>query len=225
MLWRVHSADATAPAHVGKLAGSIERPDTRANVRTYGVLALRWLGILVAVWAAGTVLQAVRQNADITLVKDVASARTGQLTALAHTFSTIGSAFVIASLSVVACALLYRTHHRTAALTIALGVLGAAALTYFDKLLAGRPRPPVPHLEAVSSASFPSGHATSSAALATALLLAVLATRPRPIVTVIAAIVGGLALVGVAWTLTVAGALGRGRRSVSTVTCAPAQPG
>jgi membrane-associated phospholipid phosphatase len=62
---------------------------------------------------------------------------------------------------------------------VAASVLGAFAISNLDKLLVARPRPPVPHLETVSTASFPSGHGTEASARLLALLIAFLLTKPR----------------------------------------------
>lgn len=73
-------------------------------------------------------------------------------------------------------ALLVR-HHPRRALLAATSVLGAIALNPLLKQLVDRPRPTVVALEDVSPLSFPSGHATGTAALALAAVLTAAGTR------------------------------------------------
>jgi membrane-associated phospholipid phosphatase len=60
--------------------------------------------------------------------------------------------------------------------------LGATLIANVDKVLVGRPRPPVEHLEAVTGQSFPSGHTAHAAAFCMSLVLIFYATYPpRPL--------------------------------------------
>ncbi len=63
-----------------------------------------------------------------------------------------------------------------------------------DKVIVGRPRPPVDQLVAASHSSFPSGHATVSAAFGVALLVVFVARRPAR-TAAIASVTGTLLLV------------------------------
>ncbi|MFN8215081.1 MAG: phosphatase PAP2 family protein [Solirubrobacterales bacterium] len=137
------------------------------------------LALVLAGWALGELSRSVLTMSDLDAVRDVASERSSQLTAIAHVLSAFGSGYVVAPLAVVVAVLLFARGRRTAALAIAVSTLGAAAISTSDKLLVGRPRPPVEHLEAVSTASFPSGHTTTAAAFYLALLIAWVALRSR----------------------------------------------
>jgi membrane-associated phospholipid phosphatase len=115
---------------------------------------------------------------DLALVRGAAGDRTSFLTALAHGASWLGRSAVLLSAAVVialVAALLRRPGRGLAALV---GVLGAIVIQNADKALVGRPRPPVHRLEAVSSTSFPSGHATEATAFL--LVLAVVLVRGSP---------------------------------------------
>lgn len=112
---------------------------------------------------------------DLALVRGAAGDRTPFLTALAHGASWLGRSAVLVPAAVViavAAALLRRPSRGLAVLT---GVLGAIVIQNAVKALVGRPRPPVHRLEAVSSTSFPSGHATEATAFF--LVLAVVLVR------------------------------------------------
>jgi undecaprenyl-diphosphatase len=102
------------------------------------------------------------------------------LTALAHGLSTIGSQVVLLPLTwIVVLALLMRRRVIGAALLV-LAWAGALGLYNVAKQIVARPRPPmVLWLTRAGGFSFPSGHASQSAATFAALLLAVVIWRPR----------------------------------------------
>jgi undecaprenyl-diphosphatase len=129
-------------------------------------------------WGAGELSVSTARTTDLDAVQDVAGDRSPLLTSLAHVLSFVGSGYVVAPLAVIGCGLLYRRGRRVDGYAVALGVFGAMALSTVVKIIVDRVRPPVHHLEAVSTASFPSGHATQSTALCLALLAALLAGKP-----------------------------------------------
>jgi undecaprenyl-diphosphatase len=113
----------------------------------------------------------------------------------------IGSVPIVLALAFIAALLLWRHGER---LVIALAPIGAlalaAALTGIVKVIVGRTRPPVPlHLVAESDASFPSGHATNSAAffMTVAFITAVFVLR-RPLARVAVVVGAGLVASSVA---------------------------
>ena len=114
---------------------------------------------------------------------------------LAKVVSTIGDPPVLAVLALLVGFLFWRRGVRlilALAPTIALGV--SAVSVGVTKAIVGRARPPVAlHLVHESDYSFPSGHATDSAAvcIAIALVLAVCVLR-RPIARILALVAGGL---------------------------------
>jgi undecaprenyl-diphosphatase len=78
--------------------------------------------------------------------------------------TSLGSGTVLALLATLVVGYLFVAGRRLAALTVLVSVAGGAALDLILKIGFGRPRPDlVPHLVAVSSYSFPSGHAMLSA--------------------------------------------------------------
>ncbi len=91
-----------------------------------------------------------------------------------------GSAFVLVPLALIACLALGRAGLRREALAVALSLGGAMLISDWVKLLVSRPRPPVEHLQAVSGASFPSGHATQASAFWFSLVLALRAAGAPP---------------------------------------------
>jgi membrane-associated phospholipid phosphatase len=141
-------------------------------------LVLAVVTLLLIGWGLGELARSLAQTTDLDSVRDLASERTGALTAAAHTLSTIGSGYVVFTLTAVVCAGLWYRGRVRATLALAVTTAGAVLLSSVDKVLVDRPRPPVHHLEHVASASFPSGHSTQASAFYGALLLIFLCHRP-----------------------------------------------
>jgi membrane-associated phospholipid phosphatase len=134
--------------------------------------------LLLAGWGAGELAESF-QASDLQLVRDVAAQRSPPATTLAHALSVFGSSLLIGPLALVCCVALYVAYGPASSLAVALSVAGAAVILNVDKLIVGRPRPPVEHLEEASGGSFPSGHATISAAFYLALLIVFVSRSPR----------------------------------------------
>ncbi len=106
--------------------------------------------------------------------------------------TTLGGAVAAAvgTVLVVICLLSRRIR---LALIVALILIGQTAFTHFVKEVVERPRPPWPHLVAVTGYSFPSGHTTTSTV--TYGLLAVVAWRSQiPLIARRVAVIAGVAL-------------------------------
>jgi undecaprenyl-diphosphatase len=159
------SSPPTDPAPPRRLTSAL--PDGRRAVLLVAVLA----GLILAGWGAGELIGSLH-TADLTAVRDVAGDRTPAATAIAHVLSRLGSSLIIVPVALVCCAVLYRLAGPASALFLAVSTAGATVIFNLDKLLVGRPRPPVRHLEVVAHSSFPSGHATLSAAFYLALVIA-----------------------------------------------------
>ncbi|MBN9621556.1 MAG: phosphatase PAP2 family protein [Actinobacteria bacterium] len=157
-----------------------------------------WISLLLVGWAAGEFATNYLTTADLEAVTEVAAGRSAGLTALSHVLSFLGSGYWVTPVTVILCLALFRIGRRLDSVAMALSVIGASALSSADKLLVGRPRPPVEHLETVTTSSFPSGHSTSAGALYVALLLVFLRGRPRRPAAVAAGIAATLMMVGVA---------------------------
>jgi undecaprenyl-diphosphatase len=160
--------------------------------RSAGGLAAALVLVLLIGWGLGELARATAQATDLAAVRDLAADRTATLTAVARALSLVGSGYVVFPLTLVAAAALFATGRRAAAAALGLSTLGAVVIANIDKLLVGRPRPPVHHLEVVSTASFPSGHASQSTALFLGLALVLLAARASRLC---AALAGGGAAV------------------------------
>lgn len=144
-------------------------------------VAVGLLAFLVVGWALGELAKSTTTSSDLDAVRDLAGERTSLLTGAAHVLSFIGSGYVVYGLTLILGIVFYRRGWPEAAVALAVSTVGAAVLANVDKVLVGRARPPVEHLEHVVSESFPSGHSTQASAFYGALLLIFLACRPtRP---------------------------------------------
>jgi undecaprenyl-diphosphatase len=155
---------------------NVEEPRTRWALLVVGALAV----FLLVGWGIGALVTSTLTASDFDVVRDVASDRTAVATIVAHVFSWIGSGFVVFPAAVVCCVLLYRQGRRASALAVALSTVGVQIIIDLDKLLVGRHRPPVHHLDRVTGHSFPSGHTGQTAALCTVLVIELFARQgPR----------------------------------------------
>jgi undecaprenyl-diphosphatase len=135
---------------------------------------------------------------DLAIVRAVARHRTAGLTAAAHAVSWLGRTWVLLALAAIVTGVVARRTRTRVDPTLIVVVIGAFALQNLAKALSDRPRPPVTHLEHVTSSSFPSGHALQSAAFATALCLMLAAGAPPRRVLLCAALGAGLVVIAVA---------------------------
>lgn len=103
----------------------------------------------------------------------------GWLQASGRDFTALGSNGVVGALVLATALLLALGRQRRSSLFLMAAFAGALALQGVAKLVVERPRPElVPHAARVFTSSFPSSHATVSAAVA--LAVAVLLARARP---------------------------------------------
>jgi undecaprenyl-diphosphatase len=173
---------------------AVRAPTALVGART---LLVAIVALVLFGWGLGDLSRSMAGALDLHLVDELATHRTPVLTAIAHWLSWVGSSYFILLWTVVVFVVLHRDR-RADAFAVVVSSAGAAAIFYLDKLLVGRPRPPVQHLEAVSSASFPSGHATQSTAFYLALGFVFLAARlPRAAATA-AAVATALLVAGIA---------------------------
>jgi len=178
-------------------------------------LRLSWRGFaalgaaLVAIIASGVILTAVSEDViagDGLELRDAANLgffidhRTPLLVSTAKSVTNLGGVPFLLGVALVVGGLLWWRGARlavAAAPALALGLAGVAAA--IGKQLVNRGRPPVAlRLVTETEASFPSGHATDSAALylTIGLVLAVIVFR-RPLARVLAVVVSGLAAVAI----------------------------
>jgi membrane-associated phospholipid phosphatase len=127
--------------------------------------------LVLAGWAAGEVWLSIDGSADREVTQQVLSARTQALTTAARAITWAGSSWLLVPLAAICCWALLRRGMPFPAAATAISLAGAILLCQLVKLLVSRPRPPVEHLQAVSSSSFPSGHATQASAFWLSLVL------------------------------------------------------
>jgi undecaprenyl-diphosphatase len=140
-------------------------------------------------WGAGELLLPVLAATDLNAVRDVAAERSDIVTKAARMVTWAGSAFLLVGLASVVGLALVQMGLRREAVAVAFSLGGAVLMVTLIKLLMVRSRPPVEHLQAVTSTSFPSGHATQAGAFWLSLVLALHTARVPPTITGVAAAV------------------------------------
>jgi undecaprenyl-diphosphatase len=189
------------------------RRSVNAMLRARGRLGLSGRGLLVAAFGVislmgslavfGAATEDVTQHNglathDAVRLRLFTAHRSDLVIRASKVFSALGDPPVLAVLALLAALLFWRRGLRLAvalAPTVALGV--SAVAVGLTKTIVGRARPPVSlHLVPESDASFPSGHATDSAAvfIAIAVVLAVFVFR-RPLAQLLS-VVAGASLAG-----------------------------
>jgi undecaprenyl-diphosphatase len=105
-------------------------------------------------------------------IRDVADGRTATMRDVSKGVTWVGSAVVLVPLAAISCLALARAGFRQEAVAVALSLGGAIVIWHVVEPLVARARPPVEHLQHVSGASFPSGHALQAGAFWFVLVLA-----------------------------------------------------
>ncbi|HEY3970376.1 MAG TPA: phosphatase PAP2 family protein [Solirubrobacteraceae bacterium] len=155
--------------------------------RTGTRLLLGLVAFVLVGWGIGELLLPVLGSVDLNAVRDLAAERSGIVTQVARMVTWAGSAFLLIPLALVICPVLGRAGLRREALGVAFSLGGAILIAVLVKLLMMRPRPPVEHLQAATSSSFPSGHATQASAFWLSLVLALRTAGAPPTITGVAA--------------------------------------
>jgi undecaprenyl-diphosphatase len=160
-----------------------------------GIAVLVLLG-----WAAGEAWVSAIGGSEAELMRDLAAERSHGLVEVARVVTWLGSLWVLVPVGLVVCIVLVRAGRIVEAVGLTVGLLGAVLITDLTKALVSRPRPPVEHLQEVSSSSFPSSHATQASAFWVSLVLALRAAGGRPRAIVVAAVAAALIALIVAWS-------------------------
>jgi len=133
-------------------------------------LAAALLLLIAASVGLGRLLLPSLDASDLGVASTIAGSRGQTAIDLASGVSQMGSTVTVLVVTAVAVAALLRVKQQLAALFIAISSLGSFALYLSVKYLVQRPRPPVSvRTTELTTFSFPSGHATTAAALYLAL--------------------------------------------------------
>ena len=123
-----------------------------------GVVATGIFGLIATVVADGAT-----QRLDERVLSWFEAHRTPLRDEVMGQITTLGDGIVLWMLVIVSSVFLWQTKHRWSVAVLLIGVIGGSFLNEALKVAFGRPRPgDVLHLDAVSSLSFPSGHAMVS---------------------------------------------------------------
>ena len=167
-----HQAPPTAPDPASTTAAADRVKLLRRAVVTAFVLA----AIVAAVWSAGVVIATpdgtgLAQPLDDAIATWIDGVRTGTMIRVAEVISLASGTIAVIVWSAVAGAWIWRRTRRwTVAALPAATVIATQAVVQSSKLLVDRPRPQSPTATVHAfGAAFPSGHASTAAALAVVL--------------------------------------------------------
>jgi len=156
----------------------MEPKKVKSGVVLLGALLIAAIALFVFGWLAEEMLEGDTQQFDAFVRTAVHQLATPGLTGLMQVFSFFGSVAVVTVMCLVMiCASLYYRQALTAT-TLAITMLGVAALDVALKLAFHRPRPVAFFGSTPSTYSFPSGHALGSFCFY-GMLAAILAARVR----------------------------------------------
>lgn len=152
-------------------------------------LLLFWLPVIIFVKLATEVQEHLPIGADTSVLNWVHGMSAAWLETLARIATDLGSAEVVALVTLLLVGYLAYKHQRRNAALVWFGVGGAAAANIILKLLFHRERPDLwPHLVNETGYSFPSGHAMASSALAFSIVFILWRTKWRWLGVVIGAL-------------------------------------
>lgn len=172
------------------MTSAVRRRFSDARYRVWGAAAVAFLLVLAIALAVG---QGAAAPLDHALLLAAKPSRLALSSALALTW--LGDSARRFAILAVAVGVLIVCRRWRMALWMSFAVLAGAAANSGLKWLVARPRPDLlPHLDAVTSHSFPSGHAAGAVVLWLALALALPARLRRPAYLVAAAAVIGTGL-------------------------------
>jgi len=123
-------------------------------------------------WGLGELWTAIAGSTDLDALRDVTDGRTTTTIDVSRAVTWAGSSVVLVPLATICCLAFARAGFRREAVAVALSLGGAIVIWHALKPLVARARPPIEHLQHVSGASFPSGHAAQASAFWFALVLA-----------------------------------------------------
>ena len=153
----------------------------RLNFRTLGLLAV---GIVLPLWVVGEIaedlLEAERFTFEVPLMEWIHAHSGSAMTTFSLLMHNIGGPVIMTLVLALLAGALYWKGRREEALLALYGMGGAVLIDVIMKFIFHRPRPELwPRLVVENGASFPSGHSTMAAALATFAVILLWHTRWR----------------------------------------------
>jgi undecaprenyl-diphosphatase len=141
------------------------------------VLVLAWVALLLAGWAVGSLVSNAHPAFDASAVTDLRAAPSSSLTDAMRAITFLGSPLLLDVVFAAALVTLIVRRSWRNALFLTLASPVTVLMVQIIKPAVARARPLGPHVTPADGFSWPSGHASSSAALYGALLLIALGTR------------------------------------------------
>lgn len=148
----------------------------RAKPRAAAELLLAWAGLLLAGWVIGALVTSAHPAWDASAVTHLRGEPQSALTSLMRAITWVGSPLPLDIAFAAGLLILVVRRCWRHVLFLTLASPGTVLMVQIIKQAVGRTRPLGPHLTPADGPSWPSGHASSSAALYTALLVIALST-------------------------------------------------
>jgi undecaprenyl-diphosphatase len=159
------------------LAAISSAASRRSKLATAGLLGLAWLVLLGAGVLVGSLVTDTHPGFDASVVSDLRGTSHSDLTGIMRAITWLGSPLVLDVVFAVALLTLLLTRSWREVLFLALASPGIVLMVQTMKAIVDRTRPSGVHLSYAAGPSWPSGHASSSAALFGAIVLIALGTR------------------------------------------------
>lgn len=134
-------------------------------------LLIVWIALVAAGWIIGAVVTGAHPGFDGSMVNTLRGSRTSGVTSAMRVITLLGSPPWLDVVFVIACATLCWRRAWASVLFLVLASPGTVLMVQLVKRGVDRTRPPGLHLTHADGPSWPSGHASSSAALYGALFL------------------------------------------------------
>jgi membrane-associated phospholipid phosphatase len=143
--------------------------------RVAGILGLALAGLILVAILVGRTMLGPLQGADLAAERWLVAHRDGNLTAVLRLFTRLADGNTVALLVLVVAVVLAVLRRWLDALVVVVTEGGSVLLQVVAVRWVARDRPPVPRIDDLGGASFPSGHVQNSTALYVALVLLVAA--------------------------------------------------
>jgi undecaprenyl-diphosphatase len=121
-----------------------------------------WLVLVGAGCVLGWLIGLVPNRWELQVLREIVRIRSPALTDAAKAITLVGSLIVLLPLAAAGAVVLVIRRRTADLVALVVKVGGIIGCVNVIKVIVGRPRPPVPHLTPVQSASFPSQHAAQA---------------------------------------------------------------
>ena len=190
--------DAAAPASAPRSAvaplASPETPDERGVAELAAGFGIALVALMAFALVAGHLYDQEAIALDNVVTPVVHSIQSPVVDAAMEVVTSLGSATVLAIVSVIAVVVLASRRQAAQALFVVTAIAGSVALNGTLKVTVQRPRPVLPWAHVLPDYSFPSGHTMNALVLYLAIALVIWVTRGRRLGSIAVLVALGIAI-------------------------------